>query len=137
MRNADSSEETRALGARVTGARTAKGVSVAQLAELAGVSKAYMHQIENGECKRPSAQVMFDIANVLGTSVGYLLGRTPDTPEPGKVRIPASLRRFAELHQEIGKEDVEMLARIRHRGDQPKTEKDWEYLWESIKRSVR
>jgi len=137
MRNADPSKEARALGARVTGARTAKGISVAQLAELAGVSKAYMHQIENGECRRPSAQVLFDIANVLGTSVGYLLGRTPNTPEPAKVRIPASLRRFAESHPELKEEDVEMLARIRHRGDQPKTEKDWEYLWESIKRSVR
>lgn len=137
MRDSNPSEATRALGERITAARTAKGVSVAQLAELAGVSKAYMHQIENGECKRPSAQVMFDIANVLGTSVGYLLGRTPDTPEPGKVRIPVSLRRFAESQQELGEEEIEMLARIRHRGDQPKTEKDWEYLWESIKRSVK
>ncbi len=85
MRNANSGEDTSALGARITGARTAKGISVAQLADLAGVSKAYMHQIENGECKRPSAQVMFDIANVLGTSVGYILGRVPDNPEPGKV----------------------------------------------------
>lgn len=137
MRNADSDDEARALGARVTGARTTKSVSVAQLAELAGISKAYMHQIENGECRRPSAQVMFDIANVLGTSVGYLLGRTPDVPEPGKVRVPVSLRRFAQTHAELAEEDIEMLARIRHRGDQPKTEKDWEYLWESIKRSVK
>ena len=137
MRNVDSSEGARALAARVTDARTAKGVSVAQLAELAGVSKAYMHQIENGECKRPSAHVLFDIANVLGTSVGYLLGRLPDTPEPGKARIPASLREFAESQSELGEEEIEMLARIRHRGDQPKTAKDWAFLWESIKRSVK
>lgn len=137
MQNAVPSDEVRALGARITAGRTAKGMSVAQLAELSGVSKAYMHQIENGECKRPSAQVMFDIASVLGTSVGYLLGRTPNGSEPGRVRVPASLREFAEQQPEIGEDEIEMLARIRHRGDQPKTAKDWEYLWESIKRSVR
>lgn len=99
--NTDSSEEARALGARVTGARTTKGLSVAQLADPAGVSKACKHQIENGACERPSAQVVFGILNVLGTSVGYLPGRTPDVPEPGKVRIPVSLRRFAEAQPEL------------------------------------
>lgn len=137
MRKADSGVDTAALGARIREARNEKGISVAKLADLAGVSKAYMHQIENGECARPSAQVLFNIAQSLGTSVAYLLGRGPKGPEPGTVQIPQSLREFANSEPELTQEDIEMLARIRHRQNQPETASDWQYLWESIKRSVK
>lgn len=137
MRNADSSEETKALGARITAARTEKEISVARLAELAGVSKAYMHQIENGDCARPSAQVLFNVAQVLDTSVAHLLGRGPKGPEPGTVQIPDSLKVYASAHPELTQEDIEMLAMIKFRHQQPKDAKDWDYLWESIKRSVK
>ncbi len=137
MRNTDSSEETKALGARITAARADKGISVARLAELAGVSKAYMHQIENGDCARPSAQVLFNIARVLNTSIAHILGHGPKGPEPGTVQIPDSLKEYAKEHKELTQEDVEMLAMIKFRDQQPKDAKDWDYLWESIKRSVK
>jgi transcriptional regulator with XRE-family HTH domain len=138
MRNTEPSGETKALGARITAARAEKGgMSVAKLAELAGVSKAYMHQIENGDCARPSAQVLFGIAQVLDTSIAHLLGKGPSGPEPGTVQIPASLQEYAKSHPDLRQEDIEMLARIKFRDKQPTEPKDWDYLWESIKRSVK
>lgn len=137
MRNTDSSEDSKALGARITEARNEKNISVARLAELAGVSKAYMHQMENGDCARPSAQVLFNIAQSLDLSVAYLLGRGAKAPEPGTVQIPDSLRDYANSHPDLTQEDIEMLARIKFRKMQPKAPEDWGYLLESIKRSVK
>lgn len=137
MRNTESSEDSKALGTRITEARTAKGISVARLAELADVSKAYMHQIENGDCARPSAEKLFNIAQVLDTSVAHLLGRGPKGPEPGTVQIPDSLREYANAHPELTQEDIEMLARIKFRDQQPTDAKGWDFLWESIKRSLK
>jgi transcriptional regulator with XRE-family HTH domain len=137
MRSVAPSSGAKALAERVATARRQKGLSVAKLAELAGVSKAYVHQIEKGECPRPSAQVLFNIAAALGTSIAHLLGRAARGPEPGAVPIPDSLREFAAQQPDLKPEDVEMLARIRFRGDQPQTVEDWGYLWESIKRTIK
>lgn len=131
------SDPAQKLGERIATARKAKEMSVAQLADLAGVSRAYLHQMENGDCKRPSAQVMYDIATVLETSVAHLLGKGDAAREPGACVIPKSLLELVLLRPDIVKEDVEMLAAIRHRGKQPRTAKDWEFVWESIRRSVR
>ena len=117
-------------------ARVHLGTRCSQLAELAGVSRAYIHQIENGECPRPSAQVLFGIAAALGTSIAHLLGRAATGPEPEAMVIPDGLRQFAAEQPDLRPEDVEMLARIRFRGRQPKTAQDWAYLWESIRRTV-
>jgi transcriptional regulator with XRE-family HTH domain len=136
MRTAAASSETKALAKRIATARGQKGLSVAKLAELAGVSRAYIHQIENGECPRPSAQVLFNIAAALGTSIAHLLGKAARGPEPGAVPIPGSLREFAAQQPDLKPEDVEMLARIRFRGGQPQRVEDWGYLWETIRRMV-
>lgn len=137
MSDTGRANEAKELGERMKAARSEKGLSVAELARLAEVSKAYIHQIENGDCQRPSAQVLFGIATVLETSVAHLLGKGPSGPESGVVRIPESLQKFAASNPELKQEDVQMLARIKHRGEQPKNEDDWAYLWESIKRSVK
>jgi len=136
MSRGDKSRDATALAQRMAAARRDKGLSVAKLAELAGVSRAYIHQIENGECPRPSAQVLFSIAAALGTSIAHLLGRAAKGPEPEAVVIPDGLRQFAAEQPDLRPEDVEMLARIRLRGRQPKTAQDWAYLWESIRRTV-
>jgi len=135
MDNSQTKSDPQALGERLKAARGE--MPVAKLAELAGVSKAYIHQIENGECQRPSAQVLFSIATITGTSVAYLLGKGPNAPEPGVTQMPESLIEFSKTQSDIKQADLEMLARIKHRGRQPKTADDWKYLWESIKRMVR
>lgn len=137
MPTATTSDEAGRLGERVATARRTNSLSVAQLADLAGVSRAYLHQIESGDCKRPSAQVLYNLATVLGTSIAHLLGKPDCDKEPVSRSIPRSLLELAASRSDIAREDVEMLAAIRHRGKQPRTTKDWEFVWESIVRSVR
>lgn len=121
------------FGGRVRQRRAELGWSAGELARRAGVSRGYLSKLEGGTSKRPSADVLNRLAAALGTTSSDLLGRE----EPSETSaIPESLRRFAE-QAGLPDEDVAMLARIRYRGEQPRTPEDWAYLLESIKRSIR
>lgn len=131
------------LAKRVKEAREDKGLSVAELAKIADVSKAYIHQIENGECPRPSAEVLFRIATSLGTSIAFLLGKESNTALLGNaaeneaVEIPDSLREFATSRPDVKPEEVQSMARMRRRGGQQQVSRgEWELLWISLKNTV-
>ena len=122
------------LGERIHELRRQKGLTLTELARQASVSKGYLSQIERGEAGRPSAQVLFGIASVLGTSVASLLGM-PTAAGESEVVVSDSLAAFAN-DAKLSDDEVAMLARVRYRGRQPQTPEDWRYLYESIKRSI-
>ena len=72
------------LGAKVAGARGARGWSLAQLAQRAGVSAATVHKIEKGGMT-PTIASLMKIASALGTSVAYFVDE-PATPDVAIVR---------------------------------------------------
>ncbi len=121
-------------GAHIRRLREEKGMSLAELARQASLSKAYLSQIESGQASSPSAQILYSIASVLGTSVAALLGSPVPAPD-GEIVISTSLEAFARS-ENLSEDDKLMLARIRYRGKQPQTEEDWRWLYESVKRSV-
>ena len=117
--------------------RRIKGLSMAELARRAQVSRGYISQLEKDvDTVRPSADVLYRIAFALGTSVGELLEKKIMSTEDELTEIPEELRQFAVAEQ-LPDEDIKMLARIKYRGHQPRTVKDWAYLYESIMRSIR
>jgi transcriptional regulator with XRE-family HTH domain len=122
------------LGDRIQELRKQKGLTLTELARQASISKGYLSQIERGEAGRPSAQVLYVIASVLGTSVASLLGM-PIGDADAEVMISESLGAFAKAAN-LSDDEVAMLARVRYRGRQPQTVEDWRYLYESIKRSL-
>lgn len=122
------------LGDRIQELRKQKGLTLTELARQASISKGYLSQIERGEAGRPSAQVLYGIASVLGTSVASLLGM-PIGDADAEVMISESLGDFAKAAN-LSEDEVAMLARVRYRGRQPQTVEDWRYLYESIKRSL-
>jgi len=124
------------VGAMIRKLREEKDLSLSELARQAGISKAYLSQIEAGKTTRPSGEALLRIASVLGTSVASLLGAQTVDYRKSEVMISPSLRRFAR-RKKLRREDTLMLARIRYQGKQPQTAEDWNYLFESIKRSVR
>jgi transcriptional regulator with XRE-family HTH domain len=67
------------LGAKVARARGARGWSLAQLAQRAGVSAATVHKIEKSGMT-PTIASMMKIAAALGTSVAYFVDE-PATPD--------------------------------------------------------
>lgn len=68
----DSSEIIAALGAAIREHRTAAGLSVAKLAQLAGISRMYLYHVEAG-LKCPTVVVLVHLARGLGVDPASLL----------------------------------------------------------------
>jgi transcriptional regulator with XRE-family HTH domain len=78
-----------ALGDRLRAAREALGLTLEQVSESTGVSKAHLSRLESGE-RQPSVAILVELAAALGTRVGALFGEdvggtplatfTPDAP---------------------------------------------------------
>ncbi len=126
------------LGQKIRQLREEKGLSLNGLAEEAGISKAYLSQLENDVSKQPSAEILLKIASALGITIADLLD------QPVRVYaedfededIPYVLREFVDKRGEaldIQKEDVRMLMNIRYRGNQPKAIEEWEHILQTIR----
>lgn len=63
------------VGKRIRAVRQQRGMSLRDLANRSGVSKAYLSQLENDPGRRPSVDVVVRIAEALGVSVLELLDR--------------------------------------------------------------
>lgn len=134
MANLMSSDAT-AIGRRIQRFRKEKGLTLAELAAKANISKSYLSELENGvgNHKRPSAETLYRIGKALGVAMSDLLGR-PLIVE-SKTSKPASLREFAR-QRKLPATDLEMLASIRFRGDAPKTPERWEFIYQAIRNSA-
>jgi transcriptional regulator with XRE-family HTH domain len=67
------SEMPRGLGERLRQVRSARGISVRELARRAGCSASLVSQVERG-VTAPSAGVVYTLANELGISLDFLFG---------------------------------------------------------------
>jgi transcriptional regulator with XRE-family HTH domain len=122
-----------ALADQIRTRRLARQLSLAELARQAGISKAYLYQLEKStEGHNPSAEILYRLAFALGTSVGELMEK--DIPTHREVTdVPDSLRTLA-LEEGLGDEVVKMLAGIQFRGQRPVDKNDWFFLYEAIRR---
>jgi transcriptional regulator with XRE-family HTH domain len=128
------------LSEKIRQLRKQKGLSLNKLAEDAGVSKAYLSQLENGVSKQPSADVLFKIASALATTIADLLDKPIRVSATDFNDIPSGLRELIDKRGEeldIREEDIRMLRNIQYRGRQPKTADEWEYVLQSIRMVLR
>jgi transcriptional regulator with XRE-family HTH domain len=125
-----------AIGRNIRKFREDKGMSAAQLAEAAKISRSYLSELENnkGDHKRPSADKLYAIGKALGVSMSELLGR-PLITARSSAPPPPGLTQFAVEHK-LPETDVEMLASIRFRGDTPQTAERWSFIYNAIKNSA-
>lgn len=61
------------LGSRLHRLRKKRGYTLEELEERAGVSKSYIHDIENGKRKSPSISILRRLADALGVPLEVLL----------------------------------------------------------------
>ena len=124
------------LGQKIRQLRKEKELSLNKLAENAGISAAYLSQLENDVSKQPSAEILLKVASALGATIADLLDQ-PKRVHSGEFEdISDELREFIDARGDdldIQKEDVRMLMGIRYRGNQPKTVKDWEHILQTIR----
>ncbi len=107
-------------------------ISQAELARRAGLSRAYISELESGLGKRPSGDVLLRIADALGVTIADLLDRKIRARQSSTV--PDGLREFA-LERSLPESDVAMLASIQFRGDQPRTARRWSMIYDTIQMS--
>lgn len=120
------------LGQRIRDHRTRAELTQAELARRAGISKAYLSELEGESGRRPSADVLLRIADALGTTIAELLGRSLEPREPA--RIPEGLRQFAR-ERGLSQDEVRALAAIRMRGGPPRTKERWAFIYDAIEGS--
>ncbi len=132
-RSDDTLSDAAAIGRRMRGFRKDRGMSLSDLATSAGVSKSHLSVIENGAGARPGAAILHKLAVALGVTLADVLGREVrgQTPE----EIPASLLEFAKA-QRLPQADVDMLASIVFRGEQPRTAERWSFIYTAITTSA-
>lgn len=110
---------------------------MAELARRAQVSRGYISQLEKeADAVHPTVDVLYRIALALGTSIGELMEKKMMSTEDELTEIPEELRQFA-IAERLTDEDIKMLAQIKYRGHQPRTAKDWGFIYEAIKRGIQ
>src|SRR5437879_4372137 len=107
----DKTIDLKKLGHKVRFLRQGREWTLADLAEHAKVSKAYLSDLENGVAGKPNVQYMFSVASALGVTIDELLSdSTTSAPRPRRSasELPPGL---ADLQRELNlsDEDVDML----------------------------
>ena len=95
------------LGAKLRELRKEKELTLEKLAELAGMSKSYVWELENRESQRPSAEKLTKLADVLGVSASYFIEEDVRAPEE-RHRDEAFFRNYKTLDSQA----KEQLRRI-------------------------
>lgn len=123
------------FGARLRAFREQRGLTLTALADETGLSKGYLSSLETKhQPRRPSAEVLYALAQALGVTMSDLMGRKL-LAQAAPQDVPPSLQKFAE-EEDLTEADVAMLASIRFRGEQPATPARWRYIYQSIRASA-
>jgi len=135
MAEEDETVDTETIGQRIRRFRQERNMTASQLAGKADISKSYLSELETGtgSGQNPSAPRLYNIAKALGVAMSDLLGK-PIITQPQRER-PESLLEFAATNN-LPEADVEMLAAIEFRGEQPKTPERWAFIYQAIRNSV-
>ena len=132
--------EIDSVGGRLRHVREQRGLSLEVLAERSGVSKSFLWEVEQDR-SGISGERLLQVANVLDTSLDYLLRGEPSTgfEQSDTIEIP---RELSELAEELGLSYAETLALLdidrsliarRRRAGRPHMSKpNWEQLYEGI-----
>lgn len=94
-------------------ARSLAGLTLRQVEESTGVSNAYLSQLENGKIKKPSANVLYKLAQMYAIQLEVLLGAAGIIPGAGpKVNTlppPIPGRNLSEAEEQQLLEYLEFL----------------------------
>ncbi|ECF2500881.1 XRE family transcriptional regulator, partial [Salmonella enterica subsp. enterica serovar Virchow] len=69
------------LGEKLRDLRKQRGLTLEKLADMAGLSKSYLWELENRESQRPSAEKLTALADALGVGTSFFLEDDLREPE--------------------------------------------------------
>src|SRR5258708_24471028 len=108
--------KVRALGDYIRDQRRNAQISLRQLSRLAGVSNAYLSQIERG-LRKPSAEILQQIARALEISSETLYVRAGILEERDGADLVTEIRRDPELSEEQKKTLIRIYTSFRHENE--------------------
>ena len=123
------------IGSNVKKYRQIRGITLPDLAQQAGVSKAFLWEIESGKSKRPGAEVLFKIAEALNVTIAHLMGKEVNREAPNLIEpeINEGLRSFINERKLQGRpldpEDIKSLSFVQLRGGRPTTKEQWALVY--------
>lgn len=110
--------EPRTLGWRIRHLRIRAGLRQAQVAEMVGLSRGSITNIE-GDRQEPTVATLVTLSGLFGVSVGALVGTEPLPDVPPEVRIRSAFTVVCEecgelgVFREHGKADLERRRHVR------------------------
>jgi transcriptional regulator with XRE-family HTH domain len=129
------------VGKRIAEVREERGLTQRQLADKAGLSVAFLSEIENGK-RNLSSKKLLRIADELNVSTDYLLRGEHTTIEEQPIAIPQELHRAAKAQGWSYPEAAALLEAQRlivaRRGPdgedagKPYTQQDWVKLYRKV-----
>ena len=114
------------LGARVRDARARRNWSLREVSTRTGLSRAYINAIEHGRSRRPGADAMRRLEDVLGPLM------TPVDLEG----IPSGLADLARTRN-LPASEVHALASLHVAGRRPESRERWRFIYDAILASER
>lgn len=140
------------FGGRLRAARLARGMTLRDMANEAGVSIAYLSDLERAVLANPTLDKLRGIADALRVSIDDLLGTDeayaqspPGLPAPleeftgtqaFRSEVDAEARRWRRDPAELRDEWVRLLGAIQLGGRRPPSANDYLFIFESIRRAV-
>src|SRR5207302_8495621 len=114
-----------ALGVRIRTARARMGWSLGEVARRTGLSRAYVNALELGRGKRPGADAIRRLEDVLGSL------RDAGASHAGALDAPDSLRELAR-ERNLAEGEIRMLAGLKVRGLTPATIERWRLIYDAL-----
>jgi len=140
------------FGERLRRARTARGKTLRQVASSAGVSIAYLSDLERGVLENPTLDKLRGIAAALDVSLNDLLDVPESSSEPSGPELPAleelmssdpflsataeQAGRLKRDPDELREEWIKALRGINVGGLQPETATDYAFIFEAIRHAL-
>lgn len=104
--------DAKELGSYLNELRVKKKISYSDLAELSGVSRAYISNIEKGRQSKPSADILSKIAPHLGVTKEHLmqvagyLEKEDEAPNEGIENTDVDVREIVDLYKVLSRPDL-------------------------------
>jgi transcriptional regulator with XRE-family HTH domain len=98
-----------AFGARLRRLREAKRMTLQQVADEVGCTKAYIWELEMKEGQRPSAERVQLLAKALGVTMGDIMGEPIEEVPQASPEDVAFFRKYAGMSEEEKKDYQEVL----------------------------
>lgn len=105
-----------ALPAKLKELRLKKGFSLQELADVVGVSKAHVWDLEQGRAKNPTIEVLKSLSTALGTTIADLLGEDPIGAD-GDNEAVVMFRDLKDLSADDRETIKIMMDRLKKRGE--------------------